>query len=91
VVVGLQPPDGHAVRGEERDRALEKRGDGGGLLVAVQLAVGQTAVIVDRRVAVLPADLRALLLGGAVAVSGDLVAGTGEARKDGMCRVVVPA
>ena len=36
-VVGLQPPRGDAVGGEERQRALDERGDGLGALVAVQL------------------------------------------------------
>jgi hypothetical protein len=33
----LQPPRLDAVAGEERERALDERGDGGRLLVAVQL------------------------------------------------------
>ena len=52
-----------------------------GALVGVHLGVGQAAVVVDDRVAELPADARALLGAGAVAIAGDLVPGPAEARE----------
>ena len=55
-VVGDQPLDGDAVARVERDRAVEERDDGGGLLVGEHLGVGQAGAVVDRDVHVLPAD-----------------------------------
>src|SRR4051812_10072008 len=59
--------------------ALDERDDGGGLLVAVDLGVGQAAVVVDHRVTELSPDAHALLGAGAIAGAGDLVAGPREA------------
>ena len=56
---------GDAVRGEERQRALDEAGHGGGELVVVQLDVGQARVVVDDRVGVLPADAGLGVSGGA--------------------------
>src|SRR5205807_6505561 len=78
VVVGLQPSGRDPVAGEELQGAFNEGGDGGGLLVVVQLAVGQAGVVIDDRVAELPAGPVALLLGGPVALPGDPVPRPGE-------------
>jgi hypothetical protein len=77
-VVGLQAPGGDAVTGEEPERALDERGDGGRLLVGVQFGVDQAGVVVDDRVAELPADAGLLLDAGGGAIAGHLVPGPGE-------------
>jgi hypothetical protein len=59
--------------GVEGERAGNESGDGWGLLVGVDLGVGQTCVVIDYLVAELPADALASLLGAAVAVTRDLV------------------
>jgi hypothetical protein len=66
---------------EEDERALGEGGDGFGLLVAVQLAVSDAAVVVDDRVHELPADAHALFGAGAVTHAGDAVPGPREASK----------
>jgi hypothetical protein len=55
-VVGHQSPCGDAVGGEERQGAFDKAGNGRGLLVVVELDVGQAGVVVDDRVRVVVAD-----------------------------------
>ena len=65
---GLDPEGG-----EERQGAAGEGDHGVGLLVAVELGVGDPRVIVDDRVAELPADLRAFLGAGAAPVPGDAV------------------
>jgi hypothetical protein len=45
------------VAGEELQRALDEAGDRGGLFVGVEFGVGQSRVVVDDRVAELPADV----------------------------------
>jgi hypothetical protein len=69
------------VGGKERDRPRCEANDGEGLLVGVQLGVGQAAVIVDRAVGELIADALALLGAGPEAVAGDRVTGRGEPGK----------
>ncbi len=64
--------------GEEAERALKEAGDRVGALVCVQLGVDQARVVVDDRVAELPADALALLGAGAGAIAGHLVPGPGE-------------
>ena len=55
-VVGEHPLDLDAVALVEGDGAVEEAGDGGCLLVVEHLGVGETAVVVDGDVDVLPAD-----------------------------------
>ena len=78
-VIGLQAFGFDVVAGEELERAGNERGDCRGLLVAVDLGVGQAAVVIDDRVAELPADAGAQFGAGAVSVAGQRVTGTGEA------------
>jgi len=74
-IVGHQPLGDDAVVCEEVQRATGKRGDGGCLLVVVDLAVGQPRAVIDDRVHELPANpARALR-----AVAGQRVAGRLEA------------
>ena len=69
-VIGLQAFGFDVVAGEELERAGNERGDCRGLLVAVDLGVGQAAVVIDDRVAELPANAGAQLGAGAVSVAG---------------------
>jgi hypothetical protein len=55
-VVGLQPLGRDRETGVELEGALDERGDGRRFLVWVDLGVGQASVVVDDRVAELPAD-----------------------------------
>ena len=55
-VVGLEAFGLDAVAGEEAQRPLDEAGDGLGLLVAVDLGEDEPRVVVDDRVAELPAD-----------------------------------
>ena len=73
--------DGEAVARVERDRAMQKRGDGGGFLVGQDFGVGQAAAVVDRDVHELPALLVAaalIALGALAGRAGDAVAGARE-------------
>src|SRR4051812_44350256 len=78
-VVGLQAPGGDGVSGEELERALDERDDGRRLLVAMDLGVGQAAVVVDHRVTELPAHALAALGGGAMTIARDGVSRRAEA------------
>ena len=80
-IVGLDPLGLDPECGEERERALDKARDGLAALVAMQLGVGDPRVVIDDRVGELVADVLALLGAGRVAVAGDGVAGTAEARE----------
>jgi len=64
---------------KKAERALGERDDGRGLLVGVDLGVGQAAVVVDHRVTELPAHPHALLGAGAISPAGQLVARAREA------------
>src|SRR5215213_229983 len=74
-VVGHQPLGHDPVVEEEVQRAAGQPGDGGGLLVVVDPAVGQPATVIDDRAHELPADA-ARALG---AIAGDGMAGLLEA------------
>jgi hypothetical protein len=65
----------------ERQAAFDKASHGLGLLVSVQLAVGQARVIIDQRVHPLIADPHPYLCAGFVAIAGDGVTGPGEPRE----------
>jgi hypothetical protein len=80
-IVGLHAPGGDAVVFEEAERPLDERGHRCGLLVAVDLGVGQAAVVVDHRVTELPAHALALLGARGVTVAGHGVPGPQEARQ----------
>jgi hypothetical protein len=69
------------VRGEVGESALNEAGDGCGLLVAVELAVGVAGVVVNDRVHPFEANPQPQLSAGAVAVTRDRVARTAEANK----------
>ena len=60
-VVGEHALDRDAVAGEEGERAREEADGGGRFLVGQDFGVGESAVVVDRDVDVLPADGRAAM------------------------------
>src|SRR5437870_5335895 len=60
------------------ETALDEAGHRGGFLVTVELAVGVAGVVVDERVHPFEADPHPQLSAGAVAVTGDGVAGPAE-------------
>jgi hypothetical protein len=80
-VVGLQAPWRDAVGGEERQGACDEAGNGLGALVRMQLGVDQAGMVVDDRVAELPANTGFLLGAGGRAIPGDPVPGAGKARE----------
>src|SRR2546421_10869166 len=57
-VVGEELLDSDPVPGVERDRALEERNDGDGVLVTKDFRVGESAAVIDRDMDVFPADLQ---------------------------------
>jgi hypothetical protein len=78
--VGHHAPGGDAAVGKPGQGALSEGGDGGGPLVIEQLAIGQSAVVVDDGVEVVVAQRVAPLGAGLVPVAGDRVSGAREAR-----------
>src|SRR5215218_3125375 len=67
--------------GEPLEGARDESGDRRSRFIAVDLGVGQSRVVVDDRMAVLPADLGAFLSAGAEPIAGQLVTGTAQARQ----------
>ena len=80
-IVGEQAPGLDPVRGVEGEAAFDEGGDGRGLLVWVELRVGQSRVVVDERVHELVSDSLALFGPGAIADAGDGVPRSREAGK----------
>ena len=62
--VGHDPADIDAAVGKVGQGALKERDDGVGLLVAQELAVGQTGVVVDHGVEVVMSQRLALVIAG---------------------------
>ena len=81
-VVGHQPTRDDPMLREEGERPLDESGDGRGLLVGVELDVGEPRMVVDDRVREVVADPRFLPHPAATAmraVAGDAVPGLAEA------------